>query len=594
MGLLQKAVETYDANRQYVGKEREGHAILAPISHVITAASIEITISSDGEFITARKIDKSEPKIIIPVTEKSAGRTAASCPHPLCDQLCYVAPYSEEKNTLYISQLGMWANSEFAHPIVKAVYRYVTKATVISDLEKTVDLEPDEQGSFKNEKDLIRWRVLNDDGYEPRCWLNTDLFDAFINWNLTSMANVNKDICMVSGEESIIAEQHPKGIIALNGNAKLISSNDNQNFTYRGRFQSSEQAATIGYISSQKAHNALRWLAAEQGVSISAGGRTFLCWNPAGKKVVHPALPFLRRGEMANEPTEYKTALKNSLAGYKTELPENCGGIVIAAFDAATTGRLALTYYSEFMASDFLERLHYWDEYCCWWAWNFENRCFTIQSPSLYSIAVYAYGTERNGKMEIEDRVLKQQIQRLISCRIEKAIIPFDIVMQLVTRVSLPQAFEKNYSALLSVACSVIRKYHFDKYKEVLEMDLEKDRIDRSYQFGRLLAILEKAEKDSYGKEESRTTNAEKMHSSFVRHPLHTATIINSQLERAYFRHLSEGSVFYYKKLMGEIFEKIYTFPEGEWNKPLDDTYLVGYYLQRNAFYKPKEEKKEE
>ena len=31
--------------------------------------------------------------------------------------------------------------------------------------------------------------------------------------------------------------------------------------------------------------------------------------------------------------------------------------------------------------------------------------------------------------------------------------------------------------------------------------------------------------------------------------------------------------------------EVISTFPDEEWNKPLGDTYLMGYYLQRNALY---------
>ena len=32
MGLFQKAVETYDAHRDFVGKEYEGHQILVPVS----------------------------------------------------------------------------------------------------------------------------------------------------------------------------------------------------------------------------------------------------------------------------------------------------------------------------------------------------------------------------------------------------------------------------------------------------------------------------------------------------------------------------------------------------------------------------------
>ena len=41
MGLFQSAVETYDAHSAYVGKEIEGHQMLAPVSHILTRAELE-------------------------------------------------------------------------------------------------------------------------------------------------------------------------------------------------------------------------------------------------------------------------------------------------------------------------------------------------------------------------------------------------------------------------------------------------------------------------------------------------------------------------------------------------------------------------
>ena len=75
MGLLQKAVETYEVNKNIVGLYYEGHEPLAPVSHIVTKADIEIMLDSDGKFISARERAKDEPKIIIPATEESAGRT---------------------------------------------------------------------------------------------------------------------------------------------------------------------------------------------------------------------------------------------------------------------------------------------------------------------------------------------------------------------------------------------------------------------------------------------------------------------------------------------------------------------------------------
>lgn len=79
MGLMQKAVETYDANLQLVGVYSEGHEPLAPVGHILTSATVEITISCEGCLRSVRKVEKSEPKILIPVTEGSGGRSGKKC-----------------------------------------------------------------------------------------------------------------------------------------------------------------------------------------------------------------------------------------------------------------------------------------------------------------------------------------------------------------------------------------------------------------------------------------------------------------------------------------------------------------------------------
>ena len=78
MGLLQRAIETYDANARLVGVYPEGHEPLAPVGHLLTSAGIEITLNGQGELLAARKVEKNEPKILIPVTENSGGRSSTT------------------------------------------------------------------------------------------------------------------------------------------------------------------------------------------------------------------------------------------------------------------------------------------------------------------------------------------------------------------------------------------------------------------------------------------------------------------------------------------------------------------------------------
>ena len=102
MGLMQKAIETYDYfEADYAGKNIEGQKEpLAPVAHMIAKASIEITINAKGEFVQAVEINN---KVIIPCTQDSMGRTSSPSPHPLCDQVEYLSKTGGEKYDLYIA-----------------------------------------------------------------------------------------------------------------------------------------------------------------------------------------------------------------------------------------------------------------------------------------------------------------------------------------------------------------------------------------------------------------------------------------------------------------------------------------------------------
>ena len=273
---------------------------------------------------------------------------------------------------------------------------------------------------------------------------------------------------------------------------------------------------------------------------------------------------------------------------------------MIASFDAATTGRLALTYYRELRESDFLQRLCDWDESCCWWGWNQETKRYNaVQSPPLRQIVQCAFGTRReeNGKarLVVDDRVMRQQIQRLLACRLERAAFPTDILRALTARASMPLAFDGVYQGVLTTACAVIKKYHHDHGKGEIEMTLDEERKDRSYQFGRLLAVLDRAESDYYKKAgENRQTNASKYMTEFARHPLATYEHIHRFLEQAYLPRIYPWQEERFRKLNREINEILHSqFTIEELKQQLDDTYIIGFYVQSAAFFKTKEGQEE-
>lgn len=604
MGLFQKAVETYDNMKSLAGEESEKRKVLAPIGFITTGVQIAITVTEDGEFVKAVQIfdvvtddkgktKKQEAKIIIPATEESAGRTrdAKRTPHPLCDKLMFMDPENKESYDAYLQQLTDWCNSGFACAKIKAVLEYVKKGTVRADIASIDGVKDD---------DFVCWRVLSTDCSEPEeVWKSPSVINSYVSYCQNKAdASPEKVLCYVSGNRTAPAQQHLKGVVPSAGNAKLISSNDTSNFTYRGRFTDGAEALTVGFLSSQKAHNALKWVVANEGVRY--GDRLIVCWNPKGKQIQKPDCSlFPDSSETVDKPTptNYREKLAKIVSGCKEAL-EPTDETVIAVFDAATSGRLSVCYYSEMKAYDYLERLRYWDETVAWLHWK-----FGVTSPTLRSIVNAAYGVPRtNGEMqkiETDGKVLSGAMQRLLLCRLEKSPFPADIMHSAVQKCASLQLYkdekgQKQREQQLFTTCAIIKKYRNDKFKEEWNMALEPEKKNRSYQFGRLLAVLEKAERDAFDQGEKREPNAMRLQTLYVKRPMHAAKMIIEQLKNAYYPRLNPGSRIYYDKLIGEIMLTISECPDGEVSKPLGEEYLLGYYLQKNALYTKKNNESED
>ncbi len=616
MGWIQKCCETYDNNIHMVGKQ-DGKAVLAPLFCITAKAQIEITLSEDGDFLSAAVIPKDDCDTLIPVTEKSASRSGKSIfPHPLCEQLgyaalgqsCYAghAQYSDYFNA-YKEQLGRWADSPHSHYIVKAVYEYCKKETMITDLVNVGIISLDSCGMLEKakingtdyEKCLVRWRVRKLGIGE--CWLNSELFNCYSLFYSEENGDGENSMCYITGERVQAASGYPKGVLRNAYGAKLLSANDSSGFTYRGRFTKPDEAFSVGAVSSQKAHSALTWLTANQGVFY--GPRTFVCWNPKGKRVV----PFdndlaYTDDDETDEPDrpytlpQYSLRLRKAIAGARQELGDN-EDIIIMAMEAATTGRLSVTYYSELASSDYLKRLEDWQLSCCWYR-GYKDKAgiyrIFVAAPSIKDIVKFSYGTQQGDYVSADDNLLKEHSQRILHCIIGGAPLPYDIVNSITTKASRRSAYSpRNYERLLSIACALIRKHRNDLMKnndnegDEWTMELDVNRTDRSYLFGRLLAVAEKVERSAYDRGEIREPAALRLQAAFAAHPMRTWAILEKSLN-PYYAKLRPGSRRFYRDLIGDIISGLEAASDAQLNRPLEDSYLLGYYLQRKELNAPR------
>ena len=620
MAWMNTLYQTYEANAHMAGRPVEG-APLSLVAHMTANAQLEVTVSPEGDFLGASELRKENGKTIIPVTEASASRSSGAAPHALCDTLSYIAgdfgdhladkklaEKSHRKFEKYINALRGWAESPYAHPKVGAIHAYLSKKRLTQDLIasgilKAVGgmLSDEKIAGAVCEKALVRFRVPGD---QPEAtWQDTTLFDSYIRYYAASQSG-KKDICYLTGAESALSSNHPKGIVAANYGAKLISANDSANFTFRGRFTTAEQASAVGYEATQKAHSALTWLAARQGVVAGTQDkRTYICWNPNGKAVVDlDAFLGLEDDSAPQSYTEedYKKRLIKAIDGFRDQLDNN-DDIVVMGLDAATTGRLSIIYYNELKGSDFYDRLTDWALTCCWYFTRFapEKKPQTrVLTPLTKQIVRCAFGVERGAFLEVDDKVMKEQYQRILYCMLDKKPLPRDIMHAAVLRASTPLAYSfGNRERILSTACALIVKYHYDRPKGVsINMALDYENPDRSYLFGRLLAVLEKVERATFTREETREPNAIRLQSAYVNHPMSTWLILEDKLN-PYFQRMQPGLRKYYKGIVEEIAAKLGTlFEPDELNRPLEELYLIGYYLQRAALNqsKSKDENREE
>ena len=364
MGWLSELNDVYD--KILLNKKIEKKPL--PLFHIANNAPLIITLDGEGKFLSVKMSERNEWQTCMPCTEKSAARTSGAEAYPFCDKLEYIAgDYADftegknlkEKHDKYLSLLSNWAQSEYSNQKIMSVYKYVKKGTLINDLLNKGNIsEIDSEEKISEYNVFVRWNVETDDNSDSRTWLDFEIQQLWINYYSKNYF-INIGFCYITGNNEPISELHPAKIRNAGDSAKLISSNDAANFTFRGRFNNADQACQIGTIVSLKAHNALRWLIERQGTTIG-NGLTIVAWCsiPEFKPQLLKCTNDLGFNDENEEQQEYFAAqntalsIKNRLLGYYGKIKDN-EKILIMALNAATPGRMSILLYREFNKSDF-------------------------------------------------------------------------------------------------------------------------------------------------------------------------------------------------------------------------------------------------
>ena len=640
MSWMQKLYRTYESIlEQWVTDDADP---LTPVGHTIQNAHIVIVIDGQGNFQTARVMPP-KTAILLPATESSENRTSGEAPHPLADKIQYVAKdyadYGGEKKAYfegYLKQLKAWCESPFAHPKVQAVLHYVAKGRVVADLVEAGIFPLDSDGKVLNKWEtegdappifsvlpktkgeiefssaLVCWQVEIAGDVHSQTWTDKTIQRSWADYAASEKAE--KGFCLVQGEETVISTMHPAKLRHTGDKAKLISSNDTAGYTFRGRFATAEEAASVSADVSAKAHSALRWLISRQG--IRNGDQVTVAWAISGKPIPSPMKDISSEIDWDNldisaveNPDEFSSQtsseqpspnwsvnigraaaqiIKKKLHGYQAELKAH-EQISLIMLDSATPGRMALTYYQEFLPADYFANLDAWiDDFSWYQRYSIEvpngkktdkRTQWRFVPPSPYSIAEAVYGKS------LSDTLKKQLYARLLPVIAGGTSVPIpeDLVRQSFQAACNPNGCENwEWQRNIGVACALYKGWHARKYpsQRRYSMSLDTENRSRDYLYGRLLAVAENTESYAlYLAGEKRATTAERYMQRFAEHPFATWRNIELAL-KPYQERLRNNGKDTGAQAIGEIME-LFATDDFTCDDKLSGEFLLGYHCQK-------------
>jgi len=518
MSWMVKLYETYEAGQQLDLPDSDQ---LMPISHTLQNAHIKITIDGVGNFKRAEVLEKTQ--IVLPATEKSAGRSSGEAPHPLADKIQYVAKdypeYGGKKKGFfngYLKQLDKWCSSNYSHPKARAVKRYVEKGNVVKDLleskvlfvnedkhlllswpkdsesesPKIFKVLPKVKGMLDQGNALVCWSVEVSSDVVSNTWEDSSLQSSWVNYE--SENNNDSGLCYITGKTMPLAFNHPAKLRHTGDKAKLVSSNDMSGYTFRGRFTDTKksidkqgaQSIGISFDVTQKAHNALRWLISRQG--FRNGDQVIIAWAVSGAGIPQPMDDIwdslsdeIQETAITSPVTNnqidhakdlgqsFSIALGKYMAGYRAKL-QTTDNIIIMGLDSATPGRMAITYYQELFPDDYIRRISKWHEEFSWFQRHKIEVNVGKKKPASKTVWPECTPSPRAiweaiyGSI-VNDSLKKNTIERILPCIVEARPFPRDLVDKAVRRASNRVAYKSDEQWLwekhLGIACALYRGF---------------------------------------------------------------------------------------------------------------------------------------
>lgn len=599
-----------------VDQQNGDNPVLLPLYHTSLKSNgkniISVRLDRDGSFYKAEVMADNQT-IIFPVTGDSVARSGSNpSSHPLVDKFSYyVSEVNQSQYDNFHEQLANWIDycdegevkdflmkirhfilqTDFLSSILQSLYgedyqREGLKITY-SDSDgknKTVDLS-----AYFLEFSIVRFNGFKDESVTSY----KELHQSYISFVRANQDNLGT--CNISGRTEQITNKH-RGLM---GNAKIISVS-NKGEAYKGRFKEREDVFSVGYETSEKIHLMIKYLLENKNSSTWLESSQYLInWfsddlaNESQLDIVKPEFNELfedsedeRDSLVFIKPNKENKKIGSSfIKGQK--LFSNDAMYNISILNKTSNGRIALKYFRQVQVSQLLKNLETWQENYSWEA-KTKSGNYQLRTPTFNEIINAAYGIDRERYLELDnDSFNSDQYQQLVTALIDGRLIPNTIVKKLEDNIKQRQKYSKHWYQVQQVSLAVLQKQYGREFTPMLDHQ----ETDRSYLFGRLLAIYELFEAQRYaldGSSQERITNAERYWNAYTGQPAKMMHHLENKI-KPYEEVLKLNRPGIWHKLEKERKEIIQLltplYGNKDFTQPLDYKFIFGYYAEKQFYY---------
>ncbi|TDM04008.1 type I-C CRISPR-associated protein Cas8c/Csd1 [Macrococcus carouselicus] len=616
MTALLKAYETAE-NLGIAGEYDPNKTILLPLYHSSMKSKnkniICIYLSKEGQFKTAEYLPDDEV-IIFPVTEQSVSRSGSNPPpHPLSDKMQYIIPDFTVKHESYLRGLNQFyenAETEESRIFLNAVLCLLKNDNLMklvidelylgmnAEVEDSVIKFYDEKGKAQKiemASVFVTFAVVDFRGEKTATVSNlSPLHNDYVQYADSLLPS--NGICNISGKEDYMTQKH-RGLL---GNAKLISVSNNKE-TYIGRFKEKSDIVRIGYRTTEKVHlmlkyllendNSHKWLGEQQYLinwfSDDISNKRNVNITQQGGGILALMNQHLENETLSQPVTEHNRQIGKSFIRGNVKLSET-ENYYVAIIDKASNGRISLKYFKELKVSQLLANLEKWQATNSWWRFKKEADGTILQTPDIYNMMITTFGVERENQMVMDNGSFKKmQIRNLVTSIIDGKVLPTNYFLTADLNCRNRLRYKNTWSNQLFVSLAIL-----NNQKETFSEMVNKEKTDRSYLYGRLLAVYERIEASTFDSETKRVTNAEKFWTSYTNNPATIMQTLESKL-KSYEKKLNQTKPGIYHTLIkekNEIINMLHDSSSEDLNSQLNYEFIFGYYAEIKYIFTKKTE----